>query len=110
MLQQIMMESSIFEGEKVTKDVKNLFRLKKRNRWNHNQRYRNIFRLEKENKVIKDRTLLNIRNLLEHEEEYYYKPLRVANFSSNNYIEYESKGGRNKILLAGEYLGKIKSY
>ena len=52
---------------------------------------RNLFRLEKETKAIKDRILRDIKNLFEHEEEEnYYKPTRLSNFSSNNYIEYES--------------------
>ena len=37
-------------------------------------------------------------------------PLRVSNFWSNNYIEYESKGDRNKTLSVKEYLNKIRPY
>ena len=48
---------------------------------------RNIFRLGKKTKAIKDRILRDIKNLFEHEEENYYKPVRVSNFWSNNYIE-----------------------
>ena len=41
---------------------------------------RNLFRKEKETKAIKD----------EHEEEKnYHKPVRVSNFWSNNYIEFD---------------------
>ena len=41
----------------------------------------------------------DIRNRFEHEEEENCcKPVRVNNFWSNNYIEYESKGDRNKTL------------
>ena len=48
---------------------------------------RNLFRLEKETKTIKDRILRDIKNFFEHEkEENYYKPVRVSNFLSNNYI------------------------
>ena len=54
---------------------------------------RNLFRLEKENKAIKDKTLRDIKNLFEHEEEHYYK-FRVSNFWSNNYFEYKSKGDK----------------
>ena len=39
----------------------------------------------------------DIRNLFEHEEDY-YKPVRVLNIWSNNHIKYESTGHRNKIL------------
>ena len=46
---------------------------------------KNHFGLKKETKAIKD------KNLFKHEEEEnYYKPVRVSNFWSNNYIEYES--------------------
>ena len=34
----------------------------------------------------------------------------VSNFWSNNYMEYESNGDRNKILLVKEYLNKIRPY
>ena len=47
---------------------------------------RNLLRLKKENEAIKD-----TRNLFEHEEEDYYKPVRKDNLRSNNYTEYESK-------------------
>ena len=40
----------------------------------------------------------------------YYKPVRVSSFWSNNYIEYESNGDRNKTLSAKEYLNKIRPY
>ena len=72
---------------------------------------RNLFKLEKENEEIKDRMLRDIRNLSEHEEEEnYYKPVKVSNFWSNNYIQYESKGDKNKTLSTEEYLLKIGPY
>ena len=40
----------------------------------------------------------------------FYKPLRVSNFWSNNYIEYESNGGRSKTLSVENYLTKIRPY
>ena len=52
-----------------------------------------------ENKAIKDRIIIDFWKLFEHEEEEnYYKPVRVSNFWSNNYIEYESSGDRKKTL------------
>ena len=36
--------------------------------------------------------------------ENYYKPVRVGNFWSNNYIEYKSNGDKNKTLSVKEYL------
>ena len=57
--------------------------------------------------MIKYRILRNIMpNIFEHEEEDYYKPLRLSSFWSNNYIEYESKIDR-KTLSVKEYLNKI---
>ena len=49
---------------------------------------RNLIRLKKENESIKDKTITDIRNLFEYKEEGYYKPVRVNNFWSNNYIKY----------------------
>ena len=58
--------------------------------------------------MIKNRLLRDIKNLLEHkEEENYYKPIRGSNFWSNNYIESESSGDRNKTLSVEEYLNKL---
>ena len=34
--------------------------------------------------------------------------MRLNNFWSNNYIEYESNGDRNKTLSVEEYLNKIR--
>ena len=66
------------------------------------------FRLEKENKAIKVIVLRNIGNLFENEEEKnYYKPVRVSNFWSNNYIERESHGDKNRTLSVEQYLNKI---
>ena len=66
-------------------------------------------RLEKKSKAIKGRILRDIKNFFEHEEENYYKPVRVSNFWSNSYIEYKSNGDRNKTSVE-EYLNKISPY
>ena len=97
------MRSLSLEEENIIKDMRNLFMLKKDIR---------KLRQEKETKSIKDRILRDIKNLFEHEKkaENYYKPLRESNFWSNNYIEYESNGHRNKILSLEEYLNKIRPY
>ena len=63
----------------------------------------------KESKAIKCKILTDIRNLSEHEEEDYYKPVRVNNYWSNNYIEYKSKGDR-KTLSVKKYLDEIRPY
>ena len=60
---------------------------------------------------MKDRILRDIKNLFEHKEEKnYYKPVRVNNFWSSNYIEYKSNSDRNKTLSVAEYLNKISPY
>ena len=73
---------------------------------------KNLFRLEKETKATKDKILRDTKNLFEHgkEEENYSKPVRVSNFWSNNYIEYEIIGDRNKTLSVEEYHNKIRPY
>ena len=52
----------------------------------------------------------DIKELFEHEEEDYYKPVNVGNFWSNNYNEYESDGDRYKVLSIKAYLNKIRLY
>ena len=76
--------------ESIIKDVRNLFILKKLKKEINDNAIKdvtNFFRLKKENKVIKDSIIIDIRILFEHgEEENSYKPIRVSNFWSNNYI------------------------
>ena len=76
---------------KIIKDVRNLFRLKK-------------------NEATKHKIINDIRNLFEHEEEDYYKPIQIEIFWSNNFIEYESNGDRNKTGPIEGYLFKIRLY
>ena len=72
---------------------------------------RNLYKLEKETKTIKHRILRDVRNLFEHkEEEHYYKPVRVSNFWSKNYIEYENNSDTNRTLSVEEYLNIIGPY
>ena len=98
--------------KKIIKDIRNLFRLKKELNYTAIKDIRNLFRLEKETKAIKDRILRDIENLFKHEKEEknYYKPVRVSTFWSNNYIEFESNGDRNKTLWVEEYLNKTRPY
>ena len=51
-------------------------------------------------KWIKDIVTGNIKKLYkyEKEEDNYYKPVKVNNFWSNNYIEYKSNNYKSKIL------------
>ena len=88
---------------KETKEIKNKKNLKA------TLEIRNLFRLKKENEAIKGRIFRDVKNLFEQEEDY-YKPVRVVNFHSNNYIEYENNGDRNKTPSIKEYLDEIKPY
>ena len=94
--------------DKIIKDVKNLFRLKKEIDDYTIQSIRDLFRLKKENEAIKDRIIKDIRDLFEQEKEDYYKLVRVCNFWSKNYVEDESNGDRNKTPSLEEYCEKLK--
>ena len=87
------MESLSLQEENITKDIRNLFRLKREQNFAAIKVIRNLFRQKKETKTIKNRILRDIKNLFEHEEEEnHYKPVRINNFWSNNYIEYKNNG------------------
>ena len=94
------MENPRPEEENIINNIRNHFRLKKELNITVIKDIRNHFRLEKETKAIKDRILKDIKNFIEHEEkeENYCKPVRVSDFWSNNYIECECNGDRNKTL------------
>ena len=53
--------------------------------------------MEKETESVKEKVIRDIRNLFEQEKDY-CKHVRVGNFWSNNYVEYESNVTRSKIL------------
>ena len=99
------MESLSLEEENIIRDIRNLFILKKEQSYTATKDIRNIFGLEKEIKAIKDRILRDIKNIFENEKEEvnYNKPTRVNVLGSNNYIEYESNGDRNKTLSGEKY-------
>ena len=106
------MENTRSEKEKILKDKRNLFRLRKEQNKPAIEDIRNLIRLNKWVKGIKDIVLRNIKNLFENEkeEENYYKPVRVNknNFQTNNYIEDKSNGDKNKLLLVEEYFNEIR--
>ena len=66
---------------------------------------RSLFKPKKLNKPTKDEKISDIRNV-----EDCYKLLRVGNFYSNNYIEYESNCDTDKNLPTEEHFRKIKTY
>ena len=53
---------------------------------------RNIFKIKKEYDAIKYKIIRDIGKLFEseNEEDDYYIPVRVGNFRSNSYIDYEN--------------------
>ena len=68
----MMMENPRLEKEKILKDARILFRLKKELNYTAIKNIRNIFRLEKETKAIEDRILRYFKN---HFENYYGRKL-----------------------------------
>ena len=83
------------EWENIIEDITNLFRLKKELNYTGVKDIKIFLKKEKETKAIKNTIIRDIKNLFEHEKENYYKPVRVNNFWSSNYIEYESYGDIN---------------
>ena len=51
-----------------------------------------------------------VKNMYDDIDEDYYKPIKTGNTFSSNYIEYESNGDKDKILLIKKYLDIIKPY
>ena len=92
----------------IIKDVNFFFRLQKEIHNNAIKDVRNPFRLNKGNEGIKDRRTSNIRKRFEKEKREYYKSVRVSNFWSRIYIEYESIW--DKTLAINEYLNQIRQY
>ena len=54
--------------------------------------------------------LYDPRNNLFKPEENHYKPTRIGNAFSSNYIEYKSNRDKDKSLSSKEYLDKIRPY
>ena len=53
-----------------------------------------------------------MKNLSNQTDEDYYKPIETTSVfnNKNNYIEYESKGGKDNILSVKEHLDMIRPY
>ena len=59
---------------------------------------------------IKYKGTRDVRNLFNLSiDEDYYKPIKTNEAFNSNYIEYESKGDKDKILI-NQYLNMIRSY
>ena len=84
-------------------------KIKKKIEDNTHKDVKSLFRLKKEKEAIKGKKIIDIRKRFELENEggNYYKPIRVDNFQSNNYIKYQSNGDRNKILSIRPYLKRV---
>ena len=93
-LYRIKNEKSL-STQKIEKIEKNLSKLKKYHDYDDIE-YRGI-------RDIKNLFYLSI-------DEDYYKPIKTNDAFNSNYIEYESKGDKNKTLSIKEYLNMIRSY
>ena len=51
-----------------------------------------------------------MRIMFKADNKDYYEPIRIGNAFSNNYIEYEINGDKDKTLSGKEYFNKIKPY
>ena len=83
------------EEEKIIKDIANLFRQKRELNYTALKDIGNLFRQEKETKAIKE--YLQILRIFLSNKKKKSKPVRVNNFWSNSYIEYEINSDRNTI-------------
>ena len=93
------MKSLSIEVENIIKNIRNIFREKKELNFTAiKDKRKKSFQTRKKTKVIKGRIIRDIKNLSEHEEEYYHKAVRVSKFWSNNYTEYEINDDGNKTL------------
>ena len=54
--------------------------------------------------------LYALKNNIFKPEEGYYKPIRIGNAFSSNYIEYKSNGEKDKSLSIKKYLNMIRTY
>ena len=52
----------------------------------------------------------DIENLFGEVNEDYYKPIKTEGAFNGNYIEYESRGDKNKIFSPEEYFDMIRPY
>ena len=70
---------------------------------------RNLFRKKKKDNDIKYRIIRDLRTLFETEEDH-YEPVAISNAFDDNFFEYESNGDKGKTLSIEEYLNEIRPY
>ena len=96
-----MKNKNILSTSKIKEIEKNLFELEK------------IFEPKKyyDYDDIKCKGIRDVRNLFGLSiDEDYYKPIKTNDAFNGNYIEYKSKGGKDKTLSMKEYFDMIKQY
>ena len=78
---------------------------------NLNELEKILFKLKKyyDNDDIEYRGINDVKKLFNQTDADYYKPIKTTSVfdNKNNYIEYESKGDKEKILSVKEYLDMI---
>ena len=48
--------------------------------------------------------------MFESDEEDYYRPIRIGNAFSNDYVAYESNADKDKTLSSEDYLDKLNHF
>ena len=110
-----------FSKSKINKNRRNLYEIENEKNLsapNIKEIEKNLFELEKnfsKSKKYYDnieyKGIRSGRNLLDLSiDEYYYKPIINNGGFNNNYIQYESKGNKDKILTTSEYHDMIRIY
>ena len=64
----------------------------------------------RDNSDLDYKGIRQIENLLNEIDEEYYKPIKTKDAFNNNYIEYESRGDKDKRLSVKEYFYIIMPY
>ena len=114
-----------FSKSKINEIIKNLYEIENKNNLSKSkikEIERNLLELEESLSKLKQyfdyddiecRGIRDVGNLFNQSiDEDYYKPIRnISVFDNkNNYIEYESKGDKDKILSVKEYINMIRPY
>ena len=104
---------NIFKNEE--KKVKKYCKKQGKNKRNFKELEENLNRIKKDRDLDNDdpyyEGIRSIENLFsEDNEEDYYKSIKAKDAFNNNYIEYESRGDKDKHLSPKEYLNMIKPY
>ena len=89
-------------------------KLKKSGKFLEKLNEEDLNRLEKhqynENDDLDYKEIKQIENLFDEINEDYYKPIKTKGAFNNNYIEYESRGDKDKNISVREYLFMIMPY